>query len=152
SRRRKAVRDQMKVVVTGGGGFIGTNLVTRLLLEQAVTQVVTFDDYSTGWRTDHGDERVVAVEGDLRDIEAVAAAVRGAASIVHLGARPSVPRCLKDPQASNAVNINGTLNVLESARAAGVEHVVVASSSSVYGANPTLPKREELASRPLSPY
>ncbi|RWR25650.1 NAD-dependent epimerase/dehydratase family protein [Agrococcus lahaulensis] len=142
----------MKIVVTGGGGFIGTNLVQRLLLEDSVSEIVTFDDYSTGWRTDHGDPRVSAVEGDLRSLDAVSSVVAGAASVVHLGALPSVPRSIKDPQSSNAVNVDGTLNVLESARAHDVQHVVVASSSSVYGANPMLPKKEEFASRPLSPY
>lgn len=142
----------MEVLVTGGAGFIGTSLVNRLLTEDTVDRVRTLDNYETGWRRDDDNPRIVEIEGDLRSRADVARAVEGVDAVVHLGALPSVPRSIKDPIATNDVNITGTLNVLETARLAGVEHVSVASSSSVYGANLTLPKVESLATLPLSPY
>lgn len=141
----------MRVVVTGGAGFIGTNLVLRLAANDGVDDVVVFDDFSTGVRREEHDAAQV-VEGDLRDISAVTKALEGADRVVHLGALGSVPRSIKDPQTTNAVNINGTLNVLEAARLTGVEHLISASSSSVYGANPQIPKIETMATMPVSPY
>ncbi|WGW12174.1 NAD-dependent epimerase/dehydratase family protein [Saxibacter everestensis] len=140
------------VVVTGGAGFIGANLVKRLLREPGIGGIRIFDDFSTGTNREFGDPRVEVFEGDLRDATRVDEVVRGASRIVHLGALPSVPRSIADPRSSIDVNIVGTLNVLEAGRAHEIEHVVVASSSSVYGANPILPKAESLATRPLSPY
>ena len=142
----------MKVVITGGAGFIGSNLVERLLTEESVTEVRVLDDFSTGLRQDYADSRVVVHEGDLRDAAFVDSVAEGAQRIIHLGALPSVPRSIADPRSSLDVNVIGTLNVLEAARRHGVGHVVSASSSSVYGANPILPKQEDLATRPLSPY
>lgn len=142
----------MKIVVTGGAGFIGSNLVDRLLAEESVSEVRVLDDFSTGLHREYDDSRVVVREGDLRDAEFVAAVAEGAQRIIHLGALPSVPRSIADPRSSLEVNVTGTLNVLEAARTHGVGHVVSASSSSVYGANPILPKQEDLATRPLSPY
>lgn len=142
----------MEVLVTGGCGFIGTNLVGRLLDEPGVSRVRTLDNYETGVRRSAASPDVQEIEGDLRNAEDVLKASAGVDAIVHLGALPSVPRSVKDPMATNAVNVLGTLNVLEAARANGVGHVSVASSSSVYGANPTLPKAETLATLPLSPY
>ena len=142
----------MDVMITGGAGFIGTNLVRRLAENEAIDSIRIFDDFSTGFRTDYASSKVSVIEGDLRDSAAVRAAVKGADAIVHLGALPSVPRSIKDPLSTNGVNVLGTLHVLEAAREFGVEQVISASSSSVYGANPTLPKHEDLATLPLSPY
>ena len=142
----------MKVVVTGGAGFIGANLCRMLAANDAVDEVVAFDDLSTGFRSNLDGVDARLVEGTILDTEALDAVVAGAASVVHLGARPSVPRSVADPVASHNANATGTMNVLEAARRADGAHVVVASSSSVYGANPALPKHEDLATRPLSPY
>ena len=142
----------MKVVVTGGAGFIGANLCRRLLEESGVDEVVVLDDLSSGRRENLDGCDVSFVEGSILDDGTLDATLSGADAVVHLGARPSVPRSITDPVASHLVNATGTVQVLEAARRAGGPHVVVASSSSVYGANPTLPKREDLATRPLSPY
>jgi UDP-glucose 4-epimerase len=142
----------MIVVVTGGAGFIGANLCRILAAGPGIDGVVALDDLSTGYRSNlDGLEGVDLVEGSILDAAALDAACRGAAAVVHLAARPSVPRSLEDPVASHEANATGTVRVLEAARRHGL-HVVVASSSSVYGANPHLPKHEELATAPLSPY
>jgi len=114
--------------------------------------VVVVDDLSTGSRDNLRDVDVTLVEGTILDPTTLDVAMDGADAVVHLAARPSVPRSLADPVASHVANASGTVEVLEGARRAGGLHVVVASSSSVYGANPTLPKHEELATLPLSPY
>ncbi|MCO5319730.1 MAG: NAD-dependent epimerase/dehydratase family protein [Microthrixaceae bacterium] len=142
----------MKVVITGGAGFIGGNLARRLTAEPAIDRVVAFDDLSSGFRENLESTGAELVEGTILDTAALDEVTDGADSIVHLGARPSVPRSIKDPVASHGANATGTMNVLEAARRADNCHVVVASSSSVYGANPTLPKHEDLATRPMSPY
>jgi UDP-glucose 4-epimerase len=140
------------VVVTGGAGFIGTNLVMRLSAHPDVASVTIFDNFSTAHRVEHDSPKVRIVEGDLRDADAVLACLDGASRVIHLGALGSVPRSILDPRTSHDVNVTGTFNVLEAARQVGIEHVISASSSSVYGANPTLPKSEDLATYPLSPY
>jgi UDP-glucose 4-epimerase len=142
----------MKVVVTGGAGFIGANLCARLARESDVAEVVAFDDLSTGSRTNLEGIEAALVEGDILDAAALDRAFGEASAVVHLAARPSVPRSLADPMRSHLVNATGTMEVLEAARRAGNLHVVVASSSSVYGANPTLPKTESATTLPLSPY
>lgn len=142
----------MKVVVTGGAGFIGANLARRLLGTDGVDDVVVLDDLSTGFAANLDGLDVDFHEGDILDPSALDRALGGATAVVHLAARPSVPRSVKDPVASHAANATGTVNVLEAARRAGDIQVIVASSSSVYGSNPTLPKHEELATRPMSPY
>lgn len=142
----------MKIVVTGGAGFIGANLCRELTLRPEVTEVVAFDDLSTGLRQNLEGTDCRFIEADLLDLDAVLQAVEGAHSVVHLAARPSVPRSLADPLASHAANATGTMHVLEAARLRDVPHVVVASSSSVYGRNPTLPKSETLKASPISPY
>lgn len=149
-------RSTAKVVVTGGAGFIGANLVRRLLQEGH--QVVVVDDLSTGDRANLAEveDRITFLEATVLDAAALDAALAGAAAVVHLAARPSVPRSIADPIATNVANVDGTLAVLEAARrtapGAQAPQVVVASSSSVYGANPVLPKREDLVPMPRSPY
>lgn len=142
----------MKVVVTGGAGFIGANLCRHLSADPTVDRVVAFDDLSTGFRSNLDGVDVELLEGTILDPAALDRAMDGASAVVHLGARPSVPRSVADPVASHDANATGTMNVLEAARRADRAHVIVASSSSVYGANPTLPKHEDLAARPMSPY
>ena len=139
----------MKILVTGGAGFVGTNLVRRLLVEGHVP--VVFDDFSTGLESNLAGLDVEVHRGSLVDPEFVARAVDGAESVVHVGARGSVPRSIEFPVPTHEVNATGTLNVLEAARASGV-HVTMSSSSSVYGANPLLPKIERTWTQPLSPY
>ena len=142
----------MKVVVTGGAGFIGANLCRHLAADPSIDEVVVFDDLSTGYRANLDGIEVDLVEGTILDPAHLMNVVDGASSVVHLAARPSVPRSIADPVPSHDANATGTLNVLEAARNSGGVHVVVASSSSVYGSNPVLPKHEDLAPRPMSPY
>jgi len=142
----------MKVVVTGGAGFIGANLCRQLLAVDATTEVVALDDLSTGNAANLDGVDVTLVEGSILDADVLDACLDGASAVVHLAARGSVPRSVKDPVATHRVNATGTLEVLEAARRAGNPHVLLASSSSVYGANPTIPKHEDLATLPMSPY
>jgi UDP-glucose 4-epimerase len=142
----------MRTLVTGGAGFIGSNLV-RALLERG-DDVRVLDNFSTGRRENlAGLERdVELVEGELRSYERVHAAVRGADVVFHQGALPSVPRSVQDPLTTNAVNVEGTLNVLLAARDEEVRRVVFASSSSVYGNQEVLPQVETAKPDPISPY
>ena len=142
----------MKVVVTGGAGFIGANLCRHLLASPGVDEVVALDDLSTGDRANLDGVAARLVEGSILDPDALDACCEGAAAVVHLAARGSVPRSIEDPEATHRTNATGTVEVLQAARRAGGPHVVVASSSSVYGRNPTLPKHEDLATQPMSPY
>jgi UDP-glucose 4-epimerase len=139
-------------LVTGGAGFIGSHLVETLL--QRGMQVRVLDNFFSGnrerlapWAAD-----VEVIDGDLRDPDAVQRAVAGAEVVLHQAAVPSVQRSVRDPQLTNEVNVTGTLNLLVAARDAGVRRVVFASSSSVYGDTPTLPKVESMPTDPLSPY
>lgn len=142
----------MKALVTGGAGFIGSNL-TRALLERG-DEVRILDNFSTGRRSNlaglEGD--VDVVEGELRSYERVHTAVRGVDVVFHQGALPSVPRSVQDPLTSSAVNVEGTLNVLLAARDESVRRVVFASSSSVYGNSGTLPRAEAAPIDPIAPY
>jgi nucleoside-diphosphate-sugar epimerase len=142
----------LKVLVTGGGGFIGSHLVERLLAEGHDVRVI--DNFATGRRTNIAPllDDLELVEADVGNLEAAHDAVRGCEVVFHQAALPSVPRSVQDPIGSNHANVIGTLNVLIAARDAGVRRVVYASSSSVYGRNPALPKREDLLPQPLSPY
>lgn len=140
----------MRVVVTGGAGFIGANLARALT--EAGDEVVVVDDFSTGSRENLDGLDVELLEGSILDRAQLDKAMAGSDAVVHLAALPSVPRSVKDPLSSHHANATGTLEVLEAARRAGSPHVVVASSSSVYGANPELPKREDMRVAPLSPY
>ncbi|MEO6412251.1 MAG: NAD-dependent epimerase/dehydratase family protein [Pedococcus sp.] len=140
----------MRLLITGGAGFIGSNLA-RLALE-AGHGVTVIDDLSTGYEENLAGVDVRFVRGSILDPASLAEAFSDVDSVVHLAALGSVPRSIKDPVATHAANATGTLSVLEAARAAGVDHVVVASSSSVYGLNPALPKSEREWVRPMSPY
>jgi len=140
----------MRVVITGGAGFIGANLVRALLAEGDIVTIL--DDFSTGERANLAGCEGSIVEGSILDPTALDEALDGADAVVHLAARPSVPRSLADPLASHHANATGTLQVLEAARRAREPHVIVASSSSVYGANPAMPKSEDLVPMPVSPY
>jgi UDP-glucose 4-epimerase len=142
----------MKVVVTGGAGFIGANLCRSLAADPRISDVVALDDLSTGKLSNLDGVEATFVEGSILDSDVLDRVLQSAQSVVHLAARPSVPRSVKDPMASHNANATGTVTVLESARRAAISHVVLASSSSVYGGNPHLPKHEDLAPRPLSPY
>jgi UDP-glucose 4-epimerase len=142
----------MRVVVTGGAGFIGANLCRHLVAHPDVDEVVALDDLSTGDRANLDGVDAELVVGSILDRALLPAVLRGGDAVVHLAARPSVPRSIQDPLASHEANATGTLLVLEAARAAGGLHTIVASSSSVYGANPELPKHEGLRPQPLSPY
>jgi nucleoside-diphosphate-sugar epimerase len=142
----------MKCLVTGGAGFIGSNLVQKLLDRGDSVRIL--DNFATGKRqnvTGFGD-RVEVVEGDIRSYHIVREAVDGIDVIFHEAALPSVPRSIKDPITTHEVGVNGTLNVLQSARDCNVKRVIFASSSSIYGNNPVLPKHEGLTPAPLSPY
>jgi nucleoside-diphosphate-sugar epimerase len=141
----------MKVLVTGGGGFIGSHVVERLLGDGHDVRIL--DSFVTGRReniVDLGDAELV--EGDVQSFERVHNASRGCEVVLHQAALPSVPRSIADPLMTNVVNVTGTLNVLLAARDNGVRRVVYASSSSVYGANPVLPKVETLRPQPIAPY
>jgi UDP-glucose 4-epimerase len=140
----------MGVVVTGGAGFIGANLVKALT--RSGEEVVVVDDLSTGSRHNLHDVDVRLVEGSVLEPRVLDDALAGADAVVHLAAIPSVPRSLEDPVASHHANATGTVQVLEAVRRAGSPYVVVASSSSVYGANRELPKRESMRPQPMSPY
>jgi nucleoside-diphosphate-sugar epimerase len=139
-------------LVTGGGGFIGSHLVKRLLREGHAVRVL--DNFATGRRGNLEDviDEVELIEGDLQSYERVHNAVRGCELAFHLGALPSVPRSIQDPLTSNATNVVGTLNVLLAARDEGVRRVIYASSSSLYGASTELPKREDMHPLPIAPY
>jgi UDP-glucose 4-epimerase len=137
------------VVITGGAGFIGSH-VCRAVRERG-HGVVVLDDLSTGKLSNLTGLDVDLVEGSILDPIALAKSHHRASAIIHLAARPSVPRSLQDPLATHEANATGTLRVLEAARVVGA-YTVVASSSSVYGANRELPKRESTTPNPISPY
>jgi UDP-glucose 4-epimerase len=142
----------VKVLITGGAGFIGSNLADYINRTEPTWEVVVLDDLSTGRATNLDGVTAQMIQGSILDHEVLATAVAGVDSIVHLAAIPSVPRSVVAPRQSHDANATGTLNVLEAARAAAVEQVIVASSSSVYGSNPSLPKSETDWTRPMSPY
>ncbi len=142
-------------LVTGGAGFIGSHLVERLLADGARVRVL--DNFSTGARSNLPfakafGRRLEVVRGDIRQRGVVERATRGVRVVFHQAAMRSVPRSVKDPLGANANNVTGTLHVLEAARRARVARVVYASSSSVYGDRPDLPKREDQPPAPISPY
>src|SRR5215204_362336 len=142
----------MRALVTGGAGFIGSNLVDALINHG--DEVVVLDNFSSGRRErlERFDDRLSLVEGDLRSYERVHAAMGGIEVVFHQGALPSITRSIQDPLTTSAVNVEGTLNVLLAARDAGIRRVIFASSSSIYGDAPGLPRHEEQRPSPLAPY
>jgi UDP-glucose 4-epimerase len=139
-------------LVTGGGGFIGSNIVGELLKRGQSVRII--DDFSTGRRENIEDflSQVELIEGDIRDHDTVERAVKGADYVLHQAALASVPRSIANPQATNKVNVEGTLNLLDAARKYSIKRFVYASSSSVYGDSVELPKVETMATNPKSPY
>ena len=146
-------------LITGGAGFIGSHLAAALVARGDRVRIL--DDLSTGRRENLAELEVGAIgsgapvellQADVADREAVERGCRGAQGVFHEAAQVSVPRSIEDPEQSFAVNVDGTLRVLEGARAAGVRRVVFAASSAAYGDSETLPKHEEMLPRPLSPY
>ncbi len=142
----------MNYLVTGGAGFIGSNLVEALLARGHRVRVL--DNFATGNRENLKPflGQIELIEGDLRSYHIVREAVSGMDFVLHQGALPSVPRSIQDPVTTNDVNVTGTLNLLHAALDARVQRVVFASSSSIYGNSPELPKREDMIPNPLSPY
>jgi UDP-glucose 4-epimerase len=142
----------VRVLITGGAGFIGSHLVHACL--QAGERVRVLDDLSSGSLANLAGvlDDVELVRASVADAEAVTRAARGCQVVYHQAAIASVTRSVEDPVGTAAVNAAGTLHVLAAARAAGAQRVVAASSAAVYGDDPTLPKREDMAPRPLSPY
>ncbi|MBN1846253.1 MAG: SDR family oxidoreductase [Sedimentisphaerales bacterium] len=139
-------------VVTGGAGFIGSNMV-RFLLDRDQT-VRVLDNFDTGKRENLREiqDRIELIEGDIRDVPTVRHAVQHAELVFHLAALGSVPRSIQDPLTTTQVNVEGTVNVLRCCREAGVRRVVFASSSSIYGQSDVLPQHEGLPLAPISPY
>ena len=142
----------MRYLVTGGAGFIGSNTVDELV--QRGHSVVVLDDLSAGKDDNLAEIRgkITLIKGSITDIEIVRKAMHEAEYVLHLGARTSVPRSVKDPLETNRINIEGTLNVLVAAKEMKVKRVVFAASSSAYGETPTLPKLETMQPAPISPY
>ena len=142
----------MKYLITGGAGFIGSNLA-RCILDKG-HEVVVLDNFATGKRENLTEilDNITLIEGDIRDRPTVDQALSGCTAIFHQGALGSVPRSVDNPTLSHDVNVNGTLTVLESARAAGVNRIIFAASSSAYGEQPVSPKIETMPVLPISPY
>jgi nucleoside-diphosphate-sugar epimerase len=139
-------------VVTGGGGFIGSHIVEELLRRHETVKLI--DNFSTGKRANVEDfkNKAEIIEADISETKNLPELFKGVDYVIHQAAIPSVPKSILDPVTSHRSNVNGTLNVLVAARDAGVKRVVYASSSSLYGDSPTLPKHEEMMPKPLSPY
>lgn len=142
----------MKFLVTGGAGFIGSNIVKRLVERKDSVRVL--DNFATGIRANLEPfaKDIEIIEGDIRDFWTVVKATKGIDYILHQAALPSVPRSIDNPLTSSEVNINGTLNILEAARYNEVKRIIYASSSSVYGDSPVMPKEETMKTMPKSPY
>src|SRR5580704_14906312 len=142
----------MRYVVTGGAGFIGSNTVDELV--RRGQDVVVLDDFSAGKDENlkHVAGKIKTIRGSITDLATAREACTGADFVIHLAARTSVPKSVKDPIESNHINIDGTLNVMVAARDAKVKRFVFAASSSAYGETPTLPKTESMQPAPISPY
>lgn len=142
----------IKYLVTGGAGFIGSSIVAALVARGERVRVL--DDFSTGKKSNLAPHRdhVELVEGDIGDERTCTTAMKGVQFVLHQAALRSVPRSVDDPLSTDAVNVHGSLVVLQTARVAGVQRLVYASSSSVYGDNPALPKVESMTPMPRSPY
>lgn len=146
--------DRQKILVTGGAGFIGSNLCETLLKKGY--RVTCLDNFATGHLHNIepflADTNFTLIRGDIRDLETCRLAVEGADYVLHEAALGSVPRSIKDPVTTNDVNVGGFLNMLVAARDAGVKRFVYAASSSTYGDSQSLPKVEDVIGKPLSPY
>ena len=140
------------VLVTGGAGFIGSNMVIELLKSGYGVKII--DNFSTGKKENIIEyiKDIEIINGDIRDFEMVKSAVKDVDIVFHQAALPSVPRSINDPITSNDVNVNGSLNIFQASKEEGVKKIMFASSSSIYGDNPILPKTEDMVSKPLSPY
>ena len=138
-----------KIAITGGGGFIGSNLAASLIADGHEVTIV--DDLSTGLKTNIDQKNCKFIEMSITDGAKLKHELKSSEVIFHLGARGSVPRSIKNPVATHEVNVTGTLNVLEAARESGA-HVIFSSSSSVYGRNTQLPKEEKMWLGPMTPY
>jgi len=142
-----------KVIITGGAGFIGSHLAEELA---ETNEVAVIDNLSTGKLENikHliDDKKIIFKKGDIRDLDFLKKEFEGTDYVFHQAAIPSVPRSVENPVLTNEVNVNGTLNVLIAAKNCGVKKVICASSSSIYGDTPTLPKKEDMLPNPLSPY
>jgi UDP-N-acetylglucosamine/UDP-N-acetylgalactosamine 4-epimerase len=145
-----------KIIVTGGAGFIGSNLTEALLRDDRVEKVRVIDDLSNGYyaniREFEGHPKFEFHQADIRDYDAMLELTKGYHAISHQAALGSVPRSIKNPMLSTAVNVDGTVNVMFAAVQNSIDRVVLACSSSTYGDSPDLPKKEERIGRPLSPY
>ena len=141
-----------RYLVTGCAGFLGS-WISQALVERGET-VRGFDNFETGRKENLAKlvDRIEFVQGDLRDADSIARACEGIDYILHQAALPSVPRSVKDPRTSHTANIDGTFNLLEGARAAGVKRVVYAASSSAYGNQPGFPRKETMVPMPIAPY
>ena len=146
--------ENKKILVTGGAGFIGSNLVEKLL--ELGTIVTVLDNFSTGYKHNiepfFNNKNFTLIEGDIRDLETCKKACKYQDYILHEAALGSVPRSINDPITSNEVNVNGFLNILISAKDAGVKRLIYAASSSTYGDSKSIPKVENIIGNPLSPY
>src|SRR6187200_3581575 len=146
----------MRILVTGGAGFIGSNLVKYLLELDQVAKVRVLDNLATGALKNieafERNQKFEFVQGDIRDYDVCLNACEGMDLISHQAALGSVPRSIKDPLTTNNVNITGTLNVFSAAKEKNIKRVVYAASSSTYGDHPGLPKIENKIGNPLSPY
>jgi len=150
----KRIVENMRVLVTGGAGFIGSNLVETLLNQN--NEVVVLDNFMTGKRENlapfAGNPAFTLIEGDIRDIAMCRKAVSGVDYVLHEAALGSVPRSIKDPMTTTEVNISGFVNMLYAAQETKVKRFVYAASSSTYGDSKALPKVEDKIGKPLSPY
>ena len=148
------MENKITVLITGGAGFIGSNLCEYFLSKEYY--VVCFDNFATGHRNNIeeflGNKNFKLIEGDIRNLEQCNEAVQNVDYVLHQAALGSVPRSINDPIASNEVNVSGFLNMLVASKNAGVKRFVYAASSSTYGNSESLPKVEDKIGKPLSPY
>jgi len=142
----------MKILITGGAGFVGSNLVKALESKSTNFEIIVLDDFSFGFKKNLKNTRAKIVEGSILNDVLLSKVAEGCSAIVHLAARTSVPRSVADPISTHLINATGTTNILEVARNLKNAQLIVASSSSVYGNTPNLPKTEKLPTKPLSPY
>ena len=151
-----SAKGHTKVLVTGGAGFIGSNLVEALLKDERVSLVRVLDNFSTGFEHNitefRANPKFEFMEGDIRHYDTCLDACSGMDLISHQAALGSVPRSIKDPLTTNAVNITGTLNIFTATKEKGIKRIVFAASSSTYGDSKELPKVEDKIGNPLSPY